>query len=365
MIKSRIAILLPDLRGGGAERVSLDLAHEFARQGHAVEFVLMRVEGELLGEAQAAFPVVDLGTSRVRKVPSTLSHYLRRNRPDAVIVAMWPLTVLAPLARALSGHSCKVLVSEHNTLSIQYGSWGRAHNLLMRISMALGYRFADVRVGVSAGVARDIAQLAWMSDDRFAVIHNPVAHRPEPALQALAVAQALWKVPSGARILTVGSFKVQKNHPLLLRAIAKIAELSNARLMFLGAGAGEGALRALAAELGIAGQVIFAGFHPDPTPFYRTADLFVLSSDYEGFGNVIVEALACGTPVVSTNCPSGPSEILEGGRYGILVPVGDVDALANAIGTALSNKHDSERLRQRAMDFVPVIAASRYLELLA
>lgn len=361
----KIAILLPDLRGGGAERVNLDLAHEFARQGHQVEFVLMRVEGEFLCEAQASFSVVDLGAARARQVPLALAIYLRRNRPNALLAAMWPLTVLAPIGRTLSGHRCKVLVSEHAIISAQYRTWGRAHGLALRTSTALGYRMADARVGVSAGVVRDIAGLALMHEAQFAVINNPVANRPDPDIQITAAVHDLWSTPTGARILTVGSFKAVKNHPLLLRAFSRLAQLPSARLMFLGAGVGEAALRALADELGIADRVIFAGFHPDPTPFYRTADLFVLSSDYEGFGNVIVEALASGTPVVSTDCPSGPSEILEGGRYGTLVPVGDEQALAKAIEAALSNKHDPERLRQRAMDFAPEIAAARYLELLA
>jgi glycosyltransferase involved in cell wall biosynthesis len=134
--------------------------------------------------------------------------------------------------------------------------------------------------------------------------------------------------------------------------------------MLVGTGQGEAGLRAIAGDLGIAGRVIFAGFHPDPTPFYWTADLFVLSSDYEGFGNVIVEALACGTPVVSTDCPSGPAEILEHGKYGSLVPVGDPDALAKAMEAALTAQCDAAILKQRASDFAPAIAAKRYLELL-
>ncbi|WP_372923147.1 glycosyltransferase, partial [Roseovarius sp.] len=127
--------------------------------------------------------------------------------------------------------------------------------------------------------------------------------------------------------------------------------------------AGRDALLSLAQELGVADRVILAGFHPDPTPFYKTADLFVLSSDYEGFGNVIVEALACGTPVVSTDCPSGPGEILDGGRYGRLVPVGDAPALAKAIETSLGDTTDRDALIRRADDFAPQIAARKYLDL--
>jgi glycosyltransferase involved in cell wall biosynthesis len=157
--------------------------------------------------------------------------------------------------------------------------------------------------------------------------------------------------------------KAQKNHPLLLQAFSRVAK-PGARLMFVGEGAGREDLAALAGELDVADQVIFAGFHSDPTPFYKTADLFVLSSDYEGFGNVIVEAMACGTSVVSTDCPSGPGEILDGGRYGRLVPVGDVHAMARAIEAGLQDPTPEAVLLSRARDFAPDKAAARYLELL-
>ncbi len=177
------------------------------------------------------------------------------------------------------------------------------------------------------------------------------------------IADALWNCPPGDRILTVGSLKDQKNHSLLLRAFARTPG-TRSRLMLLGQGENEGILRAVASDLGISDRIIFAGFHRDPSPFYATADLFVLSSDYEGFGNVIVEALACGCPVVSTDCPSGPAEILENGRFGRLVPVGDAEALAVAISEALAAEHDRELLRRRAEDFSPERAADKYLALL-
>ena len=229
--------------------------------------------------------------------------------------------------------------------------------------MAVGYRLAHARVGVSAGVAHDIATLSGLARARFEVIHNPASPRPDPAGHAVVFAESLWPRPSGGRIVTVGSLKAQKNHPLLLHALARVSHL-DACLTIVGAGAAEAELRRLAAELGIAERVVLAGFHPDPTPFYNTADLFVLSSNYEGFGNVIVEALAQGLPVVSTDCPSGPGEILEGGRWGTLVPVGDADALAAAIDRALETPHDPAALRRRAADFAPEIAARKYLDLL-
>lgn len=359
----KISILLPDLRGGGVERIRLVLAREFVRAGHKVEFVLMQARGELLQEASAEFSVVDLATPRMRKLPYAFVHYLRRSRPDVVLAAMWPLTVIAPFAARLSGHRCKILVSEHGILSAQYRNRGLLHGCLLRLSTALGYRLADGRVGVSTGVVRDMAMLAKLNPKDFETIHNPLSPRGEPGADDLGEAERLWGVPRGGRVLTVGTMKRVKNHPLLLRAFSRLDD-PKARLMFVGQGEGRDALLALAQDLGVTDRIILAGFHPDPTPFYKTADLFVLSSDYEGFGNVIVESLACGTPVVSTDCPSGPAEILENGRYGDLVPVGDAETLSDAIMRALSAPKAPDTLRRRAEDFAPEIAARKYLSLL-
>ena len=158
--------------------------------------------------------------------------------------------------------------------------------------------------------------------------------------------------------------KAQKNQALLLHAFARLLETVDTRLMLLGDGPLRGALEALARKLGLADKIIMPGFIPDPTPFYRTADLFALSSDHEGLPTVLIEALACGLPVASTDCPSGPAEILENGRWGRLTPVGDAEALANAMAQSLAAEHDREALRRRAADFSPARAADRYLQLL-
>lgn len=360
---SLLAILLPDLRGGGAERVSVDLARAFVEAGHEVELVLMSAVGDLLTEAKRDFSVVSLDADRTRKLPQKLANYLRTRRPSALIANMWPLTSAAVLGRALSRQPCRLLLVEHNTLSQQYASWGAIHKFAMRASMTATHRWADHVAAVSEGVASDIAQLSGLNTNRVSVLHNPIPQRPVPDSVALAEADKIWSCCPGKRILNVGSLKDQKNHPLLLRAFARIAD-TNARLMLVGTGQGEASLRTLAAELRIADRVIFAGFRSDPTPFYRTADLFVLSSDYEGFGNVIVEAMACGTPVVSTNCPSGPAEILENGRYGRLVPVNDPAALATAMEASLAETPDRVALQQRAAEFSPAVAARQYLDLL-
>lgn len=358
----RISLLLPDLRGGGVERISLVLAREFARLGHTAEFVLMQATGEFLPEAQRDFAVFDLATPRARNVAPALAAYLRQRRPDALIAAMWPLTVIAPLAARMAGFRGKVLVSEHAMLSQQYAPRGGLHRFALRTPTFAGYRLASARVGVSHGTCADMASLSGMAPDRFVTIHNPVRPASRPAPDDLNAAHSLWGT-DGPRILTVGNLKPVKNHPLLLRAFAAMAR-PDARLMLLGQGANEAALRALASDLRIADRVIFAGFHPDPSPCYATADLFALSSDHEGFGNVIVEALSFGLPVVSTDCPSGPAEILQGGRFGRLVPVGDAHALARAMEEALAAPVDRDAQMRRAADFAPEIAARKYLDLL-
>jgi glycosyltransferase involved in cell wall biosynthesis len=363
-MRSRVVtIFLPDLRGGGAERVSLDLAHEFACQGYQVDIVLMSEVGGFLREARENFTVFGLNASKIRNVPIALAKYLRKRRPDALIANMWPLTSAAVVGRLLARWRGRLLLVDHSMLSLEYATWGGIHNLIMRASMIATYRLGDRVAGVSEGAASDIAHLARLIKSEISVLHNPIPQRPMRNANARRDAELLWNCPQGSRVLTVGSLKEAKNHTLLLKAFARLPRTAF-RLMIVGEGLNESLLRDLATNFGIVDRVIFAGFQEDPTPFYASADLFVLSSDYEGFGNVIVEAMSFGIPVVSTDCPSGPSEILENGRWGRLVPVGDADALSLAMDEALSTPTDREALKRRASDFAPDIVARKYLDLL-
>ncbi|MCC9655667.1 glycosyltransferase [Rhodopirellula sp. JC737] len=337
----------------------MTLAREFCNLGFNVEFVLAQARGELLAEARKDFPVVDLACDRLRSVPIALRSYLRIRQPTVLCSAMWPLTAIAPFAASNTG--TRVIISEHGILSAQYRDWGNAHRVGLRGSTATGYRLAHARVGVSAGVVRDMAKLSGMPENQFRVINNPIPPSATPTADEFEKASAFWSVPKGGRIITVGTLKKVKNHELLLRAFSMMRTVGT-ELLILGYGELRSELQQLSHQLGIADRVVFAGFHPNPTAFYQTADLFVLSSNFEGFGNVIVEALASGTPVVSTDCPAGPAEILEGGRWGRLTPVGDAVALAAAMDASLSEEHDFDALQNRANDFLPTIAAKHYLD---
>jgi glycosyltransferase involved in cell wall biosynthesis len=357
----RLALLLPDMAGGGAERVALSLAEAFLAAGHEVDLVLMRAEGELLPLVPAGVRIVDLGARRIRSVLRPLIRYLRSRRPDALQVSMWPLTVIAIVAHRLARSKARLVVSDHIALSRQYGRPASVFRLL-RATTRIFYPWADARIVVSADAADDLASLSGIDRAGISVIYNPIP-APPADIATIPAIEALWG-GAEARILTAGKLKEQKNQALLLTAFARLVRERAARLMILGDGPLRADLEGLADRLGVSDRVVFAGFILDPWPYYASADLFVLSSDYEGFGNVLVEAMRCGLPVVSTDCPSGPREILADGDYGRLVPVGDEQALAAAMAQMLDAPRAPERLRQRAEALSGAGASIQYLDLM-
>ena len=363
-LKPLICIFLPDLRGGGAERVAVNLANAFIQRGHSVDMVLLSATGEFLSELDPKVNVVDLKASRMRRVIFPLVRYLRNARPGALLACMWPLTVLALGARALSRVPTRVVVAEHTT-------WSRSELLSrptvgwqVRTSMHHFLPKADAIVAVSQGAADDLARFSGVDRSSISVIYNPVFGDAERQPDCPPDEPQGWCAGAHRRVLAVGALKVEKDYATLLNAFALLRQRIDARLLILGEGECRTALAGQAQKLGIADSVFMPGFVKDLAPYYYLADLHVLSSTGEGFGNVIVEALATGTPVVSTDCPSGPREILAGGKFGRLVPVGNAQALADAMQESLASEHDSAALMARAQDFSIDKAAYRYLELL-
>lgn len=351
------------MRGGGAERVMLDLAHEFKKSGLSVTFVLRNARGHFLDEARANFGVTDLGSSRVRYSYRPLRRWIVANRPNTVLANLWPSGAVAWLAAR--GTSTKVIPVEHSVLSRQYAGWTGFTNFKLRQSVRRIYPRAQSVIGVSKGVARDLETIGKLKGGSVMVINNPVQPPRRVRDEEAVAAAADWPGREGPRLLAVGNLKPAKNHALLLQAFSKLRSAQTARLLILGEGPLRKDLEELAMTLGITDRVAMPGFRADPAPFYMAADLFVMSSDFEGFGNVIVEAMSYGLPVVSTDCPTGPSEILESGRYGHLVPVGDPLALASGIESAIGQDHDKRRLIARSREFSPEKAARSYLELIS
>ncbi len=172
----------------------------------------------------------------------------------------------------------------------------------------------------------------------------------------------LWGNECDNRILSVGSLKPEKDHMMLIEAFSLIPDSMNAKLIILGDGPLKSDLREFITKKGLNNKITLAGFQHNPYPWYNGADVFVLSSKWEGFGNVIVEALECGTPVVSTNCPCGPAEILNNGAYGKLVSMGNPAKLTKAIIESLEETHNSDVLMDRAKKFSLEEISKQYLK---
>lgn len=353
----RVAILLPNLNGGGAERVALASARDLVAAGHRVDLLLVECKGELLPIVPEGVRVVDFKAHRMLACLPALVRYLRDDRPDALHALMWPLTVIAIVAHRLARSGATLMVSDHNALSLQVPSG--THNLILKLSTRLLYPLADHRILVSQSAADDLASLSGMRRDSIEVIYNPIT--PPPRIATSEAAESAWK-GAGPRIISVGSLKDQKNHALLLDSFARL-KTPSAQLMILGEGELRDMLERKAEELEISDRVALPGFAIDPWPYLASAELFVLSSDYEGFGLVLAEAMQVGLRIVSTDCLSGPSEILDKGRFGTLVPCGDPDAMAAAIDAALKAPVDAERMRARAEEITGP-AVGRYRALL-
>ena len=356
---ARIAFLLPDLAIGGAERVALTLMTAFVERGIEIDLVLVRREGELLAALPSEVNVVVLGARRLGTTVLPLIRYLRDRKPDAVQVRMWPLTLIAIVARRLAGSAARIVISDDSILSKAYGNRGPLHRLILRASIALLYPRAEARVAVSEGVANDLTKLGRLKRKSITVLHNPVARG-----QTTEGSRKMDWSGAGPRILAVGCLIPVKNYPLLFSAFAQLIRRRPASLVVVGEGQQRGQLESLATELGIADRVTLVGATTDPAPYYASADVLVLSSNSEGFGNVLVEAMHHGLTAVSTDCPTGPREILAGGRYGYLTPCNDADALAAAIDNACGNPFSPDMLRARAEELSGPHVIDKYLELL-
>jgi glycosyltransferase involved in cell wall biosynthesis len=354
---ARIAFVVPDLRGGGAERVAVTLVNELAGRGHEVDLILMQRTGELLNLIRPEVRLLDLHAPRARNVLGPLVRYFREERPDAVQLSMWPLTAIGALARSISGSKARLVLSDHAVLSNHVPSTVQP---LLKLTTRMLYPMADARVAVSTGAARDLAKISGIPESSFTVITNPISFPRE--IERSPAVEALWGGAS-KRILTVGHLKTVKNQAFLIKAFSRLPTELDARLMILGTGPLEDELRRLAADRGVGDRVLFPGYAADPWPYYASADLFVLGSDEESFGNVLVEALFAGLPVVST-MNTGAREVLADGEFGALIERGDVDAFARAMEEALAASGFPSRRRARALAMSGTESVERYESLL-
>jgi glycosyltransferase involved in cell wall biosynthesis len=326
-----IAFFLPTLCGGGAERVIVNLAQGITERGLPVDLVLSAAEGPLLNQVPPAVRLVDLRAPRVLRSLGPLTRYLRRERPRVLVSSMGHANVVALWAARLARRSTPVVVTEHNTLSQATRQESRVPGWVWPPLLRTFYPWADSVVAVSRGAADDLARTSGLPRDRVEVVYNPVITPSMMALARQTPDHPWFAAGQPPVILGVGRLTRQKDFATLVRAFAEVRRCRTARLIILGEGEDRAALEALAAQLGLASDVALPGFPENALAYMAKAAVFVLSSAWEGLPTVLIEALAAGTRVVSTDCPSGPREILQDGRLGTLVPVGDAIALAGAI----------------------------------
>ncbi len=359
-----IALYMHDVAGGGSERANIDLMRSWLSAGHTVTLVLHSKSGELLDQLPAGLAVETLDTARTIADTLPLARYLQRARPDVLLTSLDHNNIVGLLAKLLARSRTPVIICQHNPFimsSTRMTSW--TYYVLPPLYWAL-HRFAAGVVAVSDGVAKDFAQATGRRRAVIDTIYNPVVG-PDFAARAAQTVDHPWLDGRVPFYVSAGRLVRQKNFELLLRAFACHQRTHNAaRLLLLGDGPQRAHLETLAAELGVAENVRFEGFVKNPLPYIRKASAFVLTSQYEGFGNVIVEAFGVGTPVISVDCNYGPSEILKGGQLGRLIPNNDVEALANAFSTSLREIWPSEMLIRRANDFTSEASSRRYLDLI-
>ena len=387
-----IGIVLPDLGGGGAERATLTLAASLIELGYRVDLVLLRLSGsyratipdgirlyyhrlrtpdrEFAGycrergidlrmlstgplEAVKAwrflrrrFPRIGDRLSRVRAAVA-VARYIREAEPQLLFSALHLANDASVLAAALTGRSVPVVVSLRSNIGVSYSQRQKSFARLLTPE-------ADAVVAVSQGVAADAVETLGLDARLVHAIYNPKPLGDIRRLAQEAVDHPWFDAGEPPVILAVLRWGRQKDWPTLVEAFGHVRRRIPARLAILGhlSEANRHELMALADRLGVAGKIAFLGFDENPFRYMRRAALLVLSSLSEGLPNVLIEAMACGTPVVSTDAPFGPAEILEGGRWGRLTPVGDAPALAQAIVETLAGEAvPADALRRRADDF--------------
>lgn len=365
----KLCIVLPSLLGGGAERMHILLANQWIRDGYQVDIILISSLGEVAGLRALADPkinIISLNCHRLRESAVPLGRKLKQNNYSAILVAMWPLTIIAIVAKILAFSNSKLVISDHTHLSTSRVSELNVPLWYLKFTIRIFYRFADYIVGVSEGVKRDLISLGGIPSKKIKVIYNPVATsnytKTEYDLQEV---EKLWGIKKRHRILSVGSLKEQKNFHNLINAFDLLPNeiKTDAVLIILGEGELRNELESLIKLKNLDKNIFLLGYQVNPSPWFDSATLFVLPSSWEGFGNVLVEALQSCLPIVSTDCKSGPSEILDHGRYGELVEINNPQSLADGIIASISKKHDQNALYHRSQAFTIKEASKKYLEL--
>jgi glycosyltransferase involved in cell wall biosynthesis len=346
---------------GGLSHVMLNLMNAVSVLGWKVDILLHRTDIPELASLHPAIRRVELGKRGGLGRVASLVGYLRATRPVALVVNREPAARTATVARLLHGSSTKLVIRVGMAISSALERRGPLKRCLRRLGMVFCYRRADVIIANAQRVADDIAEVIGLPREAIAILDNPTVTPELLELSSLPAGHPWLDQPGPPVILGVGRLVRQKDFHSLIGAFAKVRCQRDCRLILLGEGKDRKKLEAFAEQLGIAEDVAMPGFVANPFAYMKRASVFVLSSAWEGSPNVLIQAMAIGTPCVSTDCPGGSHEILGAGRFGPLVPIGDEAALAEGIVQCLVMPQPSETLREAVRRFQADSCAKAYL----
>jgi len=361
MAAGKITMVLPDFGGGGAERIMVFLANAFAGRGIETTFLAGRAEGPCLADLSTQVHLVDLGVSRFMRAVPKLVRHLNSSAPDAVLAALTHANLGTLLAAQIARRGPRIVIGEHNSITMLANAGHGPKHLVKTALMRALYPRADCITFVSHAMQAEFAALLKLAPDRLQTIYNPV---PIDRLRKLAASgpSHRWLVRKDSPVaVAAGRLTEQKDFPTLLRAFARMPP--PARLIIFGEGPDRANLEALRAELHLENRVDFPGFVDNLPAELAASDLFVLCSRWEGLPGVLLEAMALDIPVVATDCPTGPDEILQHGRWGLLVPVAGTEALATAMQATLAQPCGAP-MAEALVRFAPEHIIDQYLSVL-
>jgi len=362
---TKIALFIKSLNGGGAERVVLNLANEFYERKIPLILILRFKKGVYLKELNPDIKIVELGTNNPFLMINRIIKACKDNKITTLFPVMHSSNIIGLIANVFL--RIRIVIRESNTFDDFFNKKGlkKIKMTILLCLMKLWYPQSEKIIANTKDTANDILKHINVPKEKVVVINNPLVNERITKLSKEPINDLKYSKITKPRIISVGRLVYQKNYEFLIKCFKQVKKtLPEASLIILGTGPLKNQLITLVKELDLDNEVHFLGFVNNPYKYLKNSDVFVLSSFFEGFGNVLVEALAVGLPIVSTDCPGGPREILDNGNYGTLVPLNNVDAMTNAIIQTIRKKNDTKSLVERANSYSINKIADVYLKVM-
>ena len=361
-MKEKLAIFISSFRGGGAEKVAVNLANEFVKCGKSVEIITISNDGPLKVNVSKKVKIISFNKSRAIYALPNLITYLRSEKPSAILTVMDHINIIGILGNLLSQSNTKICISIHTNLHYEFIKNSSAKKKAMLFFIKSLYQKAHKIISVSKSGAKDISMIANIPIDKIDVIYNPILSDDFFKISNKKVEDKWINTVKLPLVISAGRLSEEKDFITLIRAFKLVLNEIDCRLMIFGEGDQKSKLECEIKKLGLCSKIKLKGFVDNLPAYINHSDLFVMTSKVEGFGNVLVEAMALNVPIVSTDCPTGPREILE--NSDCLASVGDVEGVAKKMLDSLKGGKALNYSPDRVNDFNINSIVNSYLNLL-